>query len=165
MNFVLFAAWPLLALGGAISLFTSPFSMAYASATTVVYWSLGRILHRQFAATAVGIASVLLWSSLLISEAPISYSIIPELSAPVEKAGFPFTVFQYPFPPMGGDLPPLRMWPLFFSNYAFWLMPGAAISLIVMRNSRPRRNITSSMLALTVLVGLCGLGYTVLKFD
>ena len=81
------------------------------------------------------------------------------------SAGAPFTVFLYPHPPMGGDAPPIEQWPLFFANYAFWLM----MALLLATTFRERFVRERRAAILLAVGGACfwlgGLGMTVLKFD
>lgn len=101
------------------------------------------------------------WLSLFFSYRRLQNININQIFA---TGGFPFKVFEYPFPPMGHDWPPLETWPIFFANLFIWI---AFASLIIFFNGKKTKNRTMmSFLAISAIVlSLLGIFYIMLKFD
>jgi len=101
------------------------------------------------------------WLSLFFSYRRLQNININQIFA---TGGFPFKVFEYPFPPMGHDWPPAGAWPLFFVNLFIWI---AFVSLIIFFTGKKMENRTMmSFLAISAIVlSLFGIFYIMLKFD
>lgn len=61
-----------------------------------------------------------------------SYQILPVVNEVTHNdvfaiAGFPLHTFNYPYPPMGGDVPPIASWPWFYGNELFWMLTAAGV--------------------------------------
>jgi len=95
---------------GLASLSLSPFSMAFVLFTGAAYMTARRIVrHERVAAVTVAVASMSLWVSLFLSNRLVRWPGPGDLDDPEAVAGFPLTAFEYPYPPMGGDAPPLAL--------------------------------------------------------
>jgi len=119
---------------------------------------------------AIGSGFLLLWSSLFLSYAPLddlgrTDQEIFEQNVPVAIGGFPFIAFQYPQPPMGSDVVPQSMWPLFFLDEAFWLVIGFFMTTRLSQKIKGDRRARIIFILTSVLTTLAGLGYLMLKFD
>jgi len=152
---------------GLASLSLSPFTMAFGLFTGAAYMATRRIVrHERVAAVTITVASMSLWISLFMSTRLLRWPGPGDLDDPVATAGFPLTAFEYPYPPMGGDVPPLAQWLPFFLNYLFWIMISI---LVVPRASRALRRaavpIGGMLVVIGVLVTLYGLGDTLIRFD
>ena len=159
---------------GVVSIF-NPFSLTVIGATIGLYILIQKIKlidklltsdqeHARFLRVAmISIGHILNWLSLFCSKRALTQT---DVYQPIEKAGFPFIVFYYPQPPMGGDVPPPQMWLPFFLSLFFWM----AISYALLYALKHTSLIKSKKLAMTVIafglvVTLIGFGYTVMKFD
>jgi len=101
------------------------------------------------------------WLSLFFSYHQLQSININQVFA---TGGFPLKVFEYPFPPMGHDWPPVESWPIFFVNLLIWV--GLA-SLIVFLTGKKMKNrkIMSSLIISAIILSLLGIFYIMLKFD
>lgn len=101
------------------------------------------------------------WLSLFFSYRRLQNININQIFA---TGGFPFKVFEYPFPPMGHDWPPAGAWPLFFVNLFIWM---AFASLIIFFTGKKMENrAMMSFLAISAIVlSLFGIFYIMLNFD
>jgi uncharacterized MnhB-related membrane protein len=144
-----------------------PFSYAYALFCIATYYLVFRLSEkrRDLAITTASLGSVFLWISLWLSIKILPQSSPVNVSAPIESAGFPFTAFLYPHPPMGNDVPPLNMWPPFFLNAVIWMSIAWVILHITKRFGWNQRKIYPTIIILGILCSLIGLGYTLVKFD
>lgn len=153
---------------GLVSLVVSPFSIAFGLFSVIAFLAVRRLVTSGHAATAViSAAAASLWVSLFLSTRPLRWpGEVNLLNDPMEAGGFPLLSLLYPYPPMGGDVPPLAQWPPFFLNYFFWL---AVSILIVPRAARALRRgavpIGGLLAVIGVLVTLYGLGDTLIRFD
>jgi len=90
------------------------------------------------------------------------------MQEPMAVGGFPFKAFEYPMPPMGGDVPPISMWPIFYVNYAVWIAVAIAIGFLLNKLLRgkelpPER--IKLVLIVSVVLAIGGLGYVSVQFD
>lgn len=101
------------------------------------------------------------WLSLFFSYRRLQNININQIFA---TGGFPFKVFEYPFPPMGHDWPPIGAWPLFFVNLFIWLAFACLIVFLISKKVENRKIITFLIISAIVL-SLLGIFYIMLKFD
>lgn len=114
---------------------------------------------------AIGFGVIALWLSLWFSyqHLPFGGSIF-DPNAAIAKGGFPFTVFYYPPPPMGKDIPPDGSFFPFALNFMIWFIVAYAIIHFI-----PKRIFTEKLVAiityLAFLMSLFGLFYIIIQFD
>ncbi len=114
----------------------------------------------------LGGAQILLWLSLWLSTRAVPQVWPENIQLPIQTAGFPFRAFEYPHPPMGGDVPPAAMWPLFFLNYAFWFFVAYALASLFKNVPEPKMvKIRAGFFFIGTILSIMGLGYLVMKFD
>lgn len=152
---------------GLASIVFSPFSMAYALFSVVAYRLILVVVHeRRDARAVVGGGSFLLWATHFLSTRTLVFveGAGPN-GDPMASAGFPLLAFLYPFPPLGGDVPPFGQWIPFFLNYGFWLALSLLLVPRLIRAFRKPDSAARIILLAGTLVALYGLGDTVLRFD
>ena len=111
--------------------------------------------------SAISIGVVLNWLSLFFSYQKLQNT---NINQAIATGGFPLRIFEYPFPPMGHDLPPLETWPIFFVNLFIWI---AFASLIVFLNDKKMENrkAIAILVISAAVLSLFGIFYIMLKFD
>lgn len=145
--------------------FLNPFSLSFMGFTGLLLlatYVFPKSVQRS-AVCGICLGMVLMWLSLMLS-----YQNIPEnfdiLNKPIATGGFPLKAFEYPHAPMGNDVPPTEMWPLFYVNFLFWLVVSVPI-IIALRKKILTTSFVRTAIVLTAWVSAGGLGYLVLKFD
>lgn len=128
--------------------------------------NIEKILAHRFTVSilsGLGIGVVLQWLTLFFSykELPNAYEDIYE---PIATGGFPYVVFEYPVPPMGSDWPPADVWPMFFMNFAIWLLVGLVLGAIFGKKIQERK-LLHKVLTLAGMITIFGYYYIVFKFD
>ncbi len=114
----------------------------------------------------LGGAQILLWLSLWLSTRAAPKAWLENIYLPIQTAGFPFRTFEYPHPPMGGDIPPAATWPLFFLNYAFWFFVAHALASLLKNVPEQKMiKIRAAFFFVGTIFSIMGLGYLLLKFD
>lgn len=103
------------------------------------------------------------WLSLVLSEHSIPYTDF--MKEPVAAGGFPLTIFQYPQPPMGHDLPPYSMWPKFYLNFLIWIVIAVVVYFFIPAHLKKNKKILTIMWLLAGLLSFWGFGYVGIKFD
>ncbi len=101
------------------------------------------------------------WLSLFFSYRRLQNININQIFA---TGGFPFKVFEYPFPPMGHDWPPLETWPIFFVNLFIWIAFAYLIGFLIGKKVE-NRTIMSFLSISAVVLSLFGIFYIMLNFD
>lgn len=112
----------------------------------------------------------LFWVSLFLSyqSLPNMYSDAPDIANSAAIGGFPFKVFNYPIPSLGGDWPKNNEadWLKFFINFLFWsLLSFIATSFLDQKNKLQRPKILGWFVVVAFIVSLAGLIYIRLLFD
>jgi hypothetical protein len=87
-----------------------------------------------------------------------------DINQAIATGGFPLKVFEYPFPPMGHDWPPLETWPVFFMNLFIWLVFAWLIGFLIGKKMK-KRNMMSFLAISAIVLSLLGIFYIMLKFD
>ena len=87
-----------------------------------------------------------------------------DINQAIATGGFPFKVFEYPFPPMGHDWPPPETWPIFFVNLFIWLVFACLIVFLISKKVENRKIITFLIIS-AIALSLFGIAYIMLKFD
>jgi hypothetical protein len=111
--------------------------------------------------SAISIGVILNWLSLFFSCRKLPNI---DINQPIATGGFPFKVFEYPFPPMGHDWPPAGSWPMFFLNLVVWLVVSFFIFLLFGKKKVNKKN-TAIFAISAVILSLLGVFYIMLKFD
>lgn len=113
--------------------------------------------------SALGLGVIFQWLSLFFSyrELPNTFE---DIKTPIATGGFPFKAFEYPFPPMGNNWPPLKAWPIFFLNLIIWIIISAIIVFLLGKKIENKKIVTIIGILATVL-SLFGIFYITLKFD
>lgn len=144
----------------------SPFSWLYVGIIGLLF-AVQLIIPkgiRKIARVGLSLGVIMMWLSLAASNQDLSYNYI-DFSNPVPAAlgGFPITAFEYPPAALGNDIPPVDSWGLFYLNLGFWIIFGAAMSIISRKYFS--RGVSFKLFAASLIVSLFGLGYLMLKFD
>lgn len=128
----------------------------------------------SLARIAIALALIVTWLSLFLSSQALPYNeqeISDYLESPqtlrvpiVGKAGFPFTVFYFPPPPMGNDIPPDgSFFPFALNTMIYFLV------MLFILTYLPKRFITVALergaIYFAFIVCFIGLFWTILKFD
>lgn len=115
---------------------------------------------------SIAIALILTWVSIWASFQPLPYSGDPFADPDIisAKAGFPFTVFYYPVPPFGNDVPDQgSIFPFALNVMLFFILAWVLLRII------PEKYISKRIERLTVYIAfwvtLAGLLHTILLFD
>lgn len=142
-----------------------PFSFVFVAVCIALFYILD-IVSLKFKLPKYlifGLSLLLLWSSLIFSYHPLP-NISEDIYKPIAFGGFPLKAFEYPHPPMGSDIPPVKMWLPFYGNLIFWII----ISFIIVR-ILPRKIFNEWALQIillcSIMISLYGLGYITIKFD
>ena len=114
---------------------------------------------------AIGLGVTLTWISLWLSTKELPQPLSFNPSAPMQSAGFPFTAFWYPQPPMGNDYPPFWMWVPFFVNGAFWTGASVGILYLLRLPNEKMRFVYAAFSVSGIVCWLIGSVYLLLKFD
>lgn len=101
------------------------------------------------------------WLSLFFSYRRLQNININQIFA---TGGFPFKVFEYPFPPMGHDWPPAGAWPPFFVNLFIWIAFASLIIFFTGKKMENRKMMRFLIISALVL-SLFGIFYIMLNFD
>lgn len=165
---------PFLVLFGLISITTSAFSKLYIL-IHVTLTVLILFFTRQSDVATRTIRSIVLFTfgiGVLLSWLVLwgSYQSMPPINEVtygdvLAKAGFPFHTFNYPYPPMGGDEPPISTWAWFYANEVFWLAAAAGVVTIFKKNLLVSKRWTIVIGIAAPYFSLWGLGYLLFKFD
>lgn len=147
---------------GIVGLFASPFCWLFVGIEYGLYRGIVAWLQdKKVARVVVALASIALWISLFLS-----YRIAPNAyltnDFPIANGGFPFRVFGYPGTSMGGDVPPLQSWPVFYLNVIFWTILSFGFFPLLKRIPRAAR---TYILLTAMLTTLAGASYLLLQFD
>lgn len=147
-------------------LFLNPFSWLYIGVVGILFAS--RIITpkyiRNVATAALSLGIIMMWISLFISYRGLPYNYINFSNpAPAALGGFPLTVFKYPPPALGSDVPPVESWGLFYLNLFFWVTVGIIISAGLRKHLS--KQFPLKLFAASVIISLYGLGYLLVKFD
>lgn len=161
---LLVTMFPLMGIISLIGL--SPFSWLYIGAI----WFLSAIQIiipkniRNITIAALSLGVIMMWASLFVSYRGLPYNYIDFSNpAPAALGGFPLTAFEYPPAALGGNIPPVDSWGLFYLNLGFWIVVGAAVSIILRKHFN--RRVSFKLFAASTIISLCGLGYLMLEFD
>ncbi len=108
---------------------------------------------------------IALWLSLFLSYRQIHFEMVGNNPwAAFATGGFPLTAFEYPIPPMGGDIPSAKSLPPFAANLLFWLAIAIPAMFLI-----PARFFTqtfqSMLIPATAILTLMGFVYVLLLFD
>lgn len=101
------------------------------------------------------------WLSLFFSYHKLQNT---DINQAIATGGFPLKVFEYPFPPMGHDWPPLETWPIFFVNLFIWIAFACLIGFL-MGKKMGKRKMMSFLVISAIVLSLLGIFYIMLKFD
>lgn len=120
---------------------------------------------RTVALTTLSLGIVFTWLALWGS-----YHALPPINEMkhgdiLATAGFPFHTFNYPYPPLGGDEPPLDTWQWFYANEVFWLATAAGVVTIVKQKLFAKTSLMTGLFVVTPIVSVIGLIYLLLRFD
>lgn len=156
--------FPLMGILSLIAL--NPFSWLYVGIIGLLFAVQIKILkdvqNITIAVSSLGI--VMMWISLFISNHELPYNYINFSNpAPAALGGFPITVFEYPPAALGSNVPPVDSWGLFYLNFIFWIIIGAAMSIALRKHFS--RQVSFKLFAASIIISLYGLGYLMLKFD
>jgi hypothetical protein len=101
------------------------------------------------------------WLSLFFSYQKIQDS---NINQSIATGGFPLKIFEYPFPPMGHDWPPVEYWPMFFLNLFIWIVVGFLISFLFSKKTINKKAVVAFVI-FSIALSLLGIFYIMLKFD
>lgn len=101
------------------------------------------------------------WLSLFFSYHKLQNT---DINQAIAMGGFPFKVFEYPFPPMGHDWPPLEALPIFFTNLFIWILLTWLIVILTGKKMENRKMMAIFVISAIVL-SLLGIFYIMLRFD
>jgi hypothetical protein len=101
------------------------------------------------------------WLSLFFSYHKLQNT---DINQAIAIGGFPLRIFEYPFPPMGHDLPPLETWPIFFANLFIWVAFAYLIGFSIGKKVENRK-MMSFLVISAIILSLLGIFYIMLKFD
>jgi hypothetical protein len=112
-----------------------------------------------------GTGVILQWLTLFGSYRPLPhfYDNVVDFE-PVAVGGFPFKVFEYPYPPMGDNWPPAEAWPAFFLNLLFWIIIGIIITWRF-GDKLKNKKIVAGIVLMSIFLSIIGAVYLRLKFD
>ncbi len=142
--------------------FLNPFSWLYTVIMAILF-AVHRIIPkniRNISIVGLSLGIIMMWGALFISNQNLSNN---DLSKPDAIGGFPITVFEYPPGALGGDVPPLDTWGLFYLNLIFWLVVGAVVAALF--RQKIIKQLPFKLFSASVLISLYGLGYLFVKFD
>lgn len=144
----------------------SPFSWLYVGIIGLLF-TVQLIIPkgiRNITRAGLSLGVILMWLSLVVSNKNLPYNYIDFSNpAPAAIGGFPITAFEYPLGALGSNVPPTDSWGLFYLNLGFWIILGAAVSIILRKYFS--RQVSFKLFASSAIISLCGLGYLMLKFD
>ncbi len=180
--------YPLLSLSPSLFFFVAAnkFSLFFLGVTTTaifLFYSFisffnkniqGADARKRIVVLVFSLALILNWFSVVISLRPISQ--IPDHTVyspndppppvlPIEKAGFPFTTFYFPPPPMGNDSVPLCMWPNFYINFCIWFAVSIIIYFFIPRKIKSNNRAIITFAIIAAVLTVYSLGWIILRFD
>lgn len=113
---------------------------------------------------SISLGVIAQWLSLFFSykKLPSAYQNI--IDQPIATGGWPLKIFEYPFPPMGHDWPPVGDWPMFFLNLLIWIAIGFMLTLFLGKKLVGKR-ILIYLIFSAIILSVLGLFYIMIKFD
>lgn len=109
-------------------------------------------------------AAILQWTSIFLSVRSVPHH-VNNFHEPIERAGFPFKIFDLPQPPMGNDQPPFEMWGRFYMSYGIWLVVSLILFSLIPTRFKHYPRVSLLVTALGGVISLYGLVWLFLKFD
>ncbi len=147
----------------------NPLAWIYFTFSIVLYKLIKNLnikyLKKIRAAWTITIGAILHWLALFLSYKELPAKTFYNGIDPIAVGGFPFRVFNYPFPPMGGDLPPTNTWPVFMAHYLFWIVIAGVITCFLPKKITNNRIATFFLAIFCILLSFLSFGRLLLLFD